>query len=340
MELEERIKAFSTLGNKLSQWLNEINLGQASDLDTPLVNAFYANGWFEKEQSVFALTQIAQWLNQENLSNWMDGYRPFASLSPQWIGVIMAGNIPLVGYHDYLSVLIVGHKLRAKLSRKDKVLIQFLHDELIKIESRFSECVDFSDVRFTDVAAIIATGSDNSARYFEYYFSKIPRIIRKNRTSIAVLTGSETAMELNKLGNDIFRYYGLGCRNVTKIFLPEDFDIHWFYEGILPHHGVIENHKYKNNYTYYKSIYLLNGDKLWDNHFLLIKRDTGLYSPIGTLFYDTYKSDAQMKEITQGISGQIQCNVGIQGVKLGETQRPKLTDYPDNIDVIAFLIII
>jgi hypothetical protein len=254
------------------------------------------------------------------------------------VGVIMAGNIPLVGYHDYLSVVISGHKLLAKLSNKDEVLIKFLHAELMKIQPKFEDVVDFSTERFNDIDAVIATGSNNSSRYFDYYFSKIPNIIRKNRTSIAILTGNETKNDLKSLGDDIFRYYGLGCRNVTKVFLPKGFDVSWFYGGIVDHFEVINNHKYQNNYDYHKSIFLLNQEKIWDNNFLLLKQDNSLSSPVGVLYYEEYTDLEVLKKQLELQEDQIQCKVGYQQFELGKAQSPDLTDYSDNIDVLKFLL--
>ena len=221
---------------------------------------------------------------------------------------------------------------------RDEILIRFMHAELVTIDPRFNKLVDFSTERFNDVDAVIATGSDNSSKYFEYYFAKKPHIIRKNRTSIAVLSGSETKEELHQLGNDIFRFYGLGCRSITKLYLPKGFDIDWLYSGIVGHGEVINNHKYQNNYDYHKSLFLLNGLKIWDNNFLLLKEDESLTSPVGTLFYEEYEEIEDLNQQLSLIEDKIQCRVGLGGFRLGDSQNPELTDYSDNIDVLEFLL--
>lgn len=338
MNLKERIIAFSALGEKINQWLTQKEAGESNPLDEVIQLAFHKNGWFVEDQVVSSIQEITAWLNEKDLTEWTFSY-DFDSVSKKkTVGVIMAGNIPLVGFHDYLSVLISGHKLQAKLSAKDEVLLKFIHSELVEIEPKFIDLVDFSTERFNDVDAVIATGSDNSSRYFDYYFSKIPNIIRKNRTSVAVLTGQESDEELGQLGNDIFRYFGLGCRNVTKVYFPIGFKIDWFYKGIVSHSDVINNHKYQNNYDYHKSLFLMNGENLWDNNFILLKKDSGLSSPVGTLYYEEYDDLVKLERKLDSESDKIQCRVGVGGFNLGAAQQPKLTDYSDNIDVLKFLL--
>jgi hypothetical protein len=338
MKLQDRIIAFSTLGKQLFEWIETKERNEPSAIDEVVESAFYKNGWFDESQVMFALKEVGSWLNETDLNDWASPYNFDGTASRKKVGVIMAGNIPLVGYHDYLSVLISGNKLLAKLSSKDEVLIRFLHAQLIQIQPKFQDSVDFSTERFTEIDAVIATGSNNSSRYFDYYFSKIPNIIRKNRTSVAIVTGNETKEELASLGNDIFRYYGLGCRNITKVYFPKDFDINWFYEGILPHSDIINNHKYQNNYDYHKSLFLLNRDKLWDNNFLLLKKDKSLSSPVGTLFYEEYEDLEAVHNELIAQEDQIQCKVGVGGYNLGQAQKPRLTDYSDNINVLEFLL--
>ena len=338
MKLQDRIIAFSELGKQLFTWIETKEKKEPSVLDEVVESAFYKNGWFDESQVMYALKEVASWLNEKDIHDWANPYDFDGKTSRKRIGVIMAGNIPLVGYHDYLSVLISGNKLLGKLSSKDEVLIRFLHEQLISIQPKFQDSADFSTERFNEIDAVIATGSNNSSRYFDYYFSKIPNIIRKNRTSVAILTGKESKDELASLGNDIFRYYGLGCRNITKVYFPKGFDINWFYEGILAHSEIINNHKYQNNYDYHKSLYLLNRDKLWDNNFLLLKKDKSLSSPVGTLFYEEYEDVESLQNELAAQEEQIQCKVGVGGYGLGQAQKPRLTDYSDNINVLEFLL--
>jgi hypothetical protein len=338
MELKDRIKAFSSLGDELRLWLDLKRKGVESALDSVLLSAFHHNGWFNEEQVLNALNEIAEWLTTERLNSWTSEYGFNESKGQKRVGVIMAGNIPLVGYHDYLSVIISGHHLIAKKSSKDSVLIEFLNRELIRIAPELEQSINLVGERFNDMDAVIATGSNNSSRYFDYYFSNTPHIIRKNRTSIAVLKGDESEAELKQLGNDVFRYYGLGCRNVTKVYLPKGFDVSWFYGGIVSHGAVINNHKYQNNYDYHKSLFLLNQDKMWDNNFLILKEDTALTSPVGTLFYEEYNSLDVLENQLEVLDAQIQCRVGVGGFPLGDAQKPELADYSDNIDVLEFLL--
>lgn len=249
----------------------------------------------------------------------------------------MAGNIPLVGFHDYMCVLLSGHKLLAKVSSKDEVLIKYVHGLLGEIAPELADQCTFTSDRMQDMDAIIATGSDNSARYFEYYFGKKPHIIRKNRTSIAVLTGKESKEDLSLLGEDIFTYYGLGCRNVTKVFVPQDFSIDWFYEGIFEHGQVINHHKYQNNYDYHKSVYLLNQDQIWDNNFLLLKESEAFTSPVGVMYFEKYDTMNQLEERLQAEESNIQCRVGYNGLPIGTAQKPLVNQYADNIDTLQFL---
>lgn len=338
MELKDRIKAFSSLGDQLRLWLDQKSRGVESPLDALLLKAFHHNGWFDESQVLNALTEIENWLTIEKLEAWSKEYDFNSKSSQKRVGVIMAGNIPLVGYHDYLSVVMSGHHLVAKTSSKDSVLIKFLNNELIRIAPELDSSINLVGERFNNIDAVIATGSNNSSRYFDYYFSKIPHIIRKNRTSIAVLRGNENEEELKQLGNDIFRYYGLGCRNVTKVYFPKGFDVNWFYNGLVAHGAVLNNHKYQNNYDYHKSLFLLNQEKMWDNNFLILKEDSALSSPVGALFYEEYDNLNELEKNLEILDDQIQCRVGEGGFPLGQAQKPELSDYSDNINVFEFLL--
>lgn len=338
MKLKDRIRAFSALGKDLLLELNQLEKNSFTELDEVIERAFHHNGWFDKKEVKFALTEVVSWLDEEKLTEWTNAYNFDQITTPKLVGVIMAGNIPLVGFHDYLSVAISGHKLLAKLSSKDQVLLKYVHNKLVKIEPRFEDMLSFTEGRLNTVDAVIATGSNNSSKYFDYYFANKPNIIRKNRTSVAVLSGNETVEELEKLGNDIFRYFGLGCRNVTKVYFPKGFNLDWFYKGIMAHHDVINHHKYQNNYDYHKSLWLLNGDEIWDNNFLLLKEDKSLSSPVGTLYYEEYERLDDVKLELTVLDAQIQCKIGLLGLPLGQAQKPELTDYSDNIDVLGFLL--
>jgi hypothetical protein len=257
------------------------------------------------------------------------------------IGIAMAGNIPLVGFHDLMCVLLSGHQLVAKLSSSDSVLMKFVRDSIISIDSSFADKLLFEE-RLNGVDAVIATGSDNTSRYFEYYFRNIPHIIRKNRTSCAVIVGEESPEEYSMLGKDIFCYFGLGCRNVSKIFVPENFDFPVMLKSLESFQPIVNHHKYANNYDYQKSILLINQTHHYDNGFLLLTENENLVSPISTVYYQFYKDQNDLSLKLQSMADKIQCIVSAQGwykqsVPFGEAQFPLVSDYADGVDTMAFL---
>lgn len=333
MELDEKINAFAALGDKISRLTD-------SEKGTIAFNAAQTNAWFTNDSVIEALSGIHHFLKKDTLSAWADQY-PIQHQKSKTVGVAMAGNIPLVGFHDLLCILICGHQLVAKKSSQDSYLIDLLFDWLIEIEPRFKSNIRFEE-RLNGVEAVIATGSDNTARYFEYYFRKIPHIIRKNRTSCAILMGEEAPELLFELGKDVFTYFGLGCRNVSKIFVPEDYDFPNLLNAWQPYESIILHHKYVNNYDYQKSILLVNGTHFYDTGYLLTTASTGLVSPISVLFYETYKNLADLDQKLQAQSEKIQCIVSADGwyqnsVAFGSAQRPDVSDYADQIDTMKFL---
>jgi hypothetical protein len=288
----------------------------------------------------FALENWRSSLSQHNLDHWLNAYDFSTETAPKHIGIIMAGNIPLVGFHDFLAILISGHKAIIKLSSSDKRLLPFLSKLLIEIEPEFQKYIQFKDHTLKDFDAVIATGSNNTARYFEYYFRDKPHIIRKNRNGIAIIDGSETQEDFTNLGQDIFRYFGLGCRNVSKLFVPKGYDFHKFFEGISAFESFIHNHKYANNYDYNKAVYLMSDIDFKDNGFLILKKDTLIPTPIAVLNYEEYENDDTLKTSLKDNIENIQCTVGnhhLCDFKFGEAQEPKLNDYADGIDTINFL---
>jgi hypothetical protein len=251
----------------------------------------------------------------------------------------MAGNIPLVGFHDFLSVLIAGHVAVIKLSSKDTVLLRWLIGLLLEIAPAFKDQIDIAE-RLQNFDAVIATGSDNSSRYFEYYFGKYPHIIRKNRTSVAILTGKETPEQIAVLGNDVFSYFGLGCRNVSKVFIPEGYTFETLLRPWEPRNPIIHHHKYCNNYDYQKSILLVNCVPFLDNGFILLQQSEKMVSPISVLYYETYSDDQSLAATLAKHADKIQCITGLHAlatVAPGQSQFPALTDYPDQVDVLEFL---
>ncbi|MDC1276752.1 acyl-CoA reductase [Algibacter sp.] len=349
MQLQERINAFVKLGDFLRQFSNEVI--QKSDnvehndfffegFKYQLKLAKEHNGWFTEENIKFALKSWSDALNFSNLNTWLEPYA-INNISPKEVAIIMAGNIPLVGFHDFLSVLISGHSVLVKQSSNDKHLLPYLTKYLEHVEPQFKGKITFTEEKLKNFDAVIATGSNNTARYFEYYFKNKPSIIRNNRNSVAVLTGDETSAELKNLSEDVFRYYGLGCRNVSKLFVPKGYKFDAFFEAIYHWHPIVEKAKYANNYDYNKAVYLMSEFDMLENGFFMIKEDESYASPIATLFYEYYENFSELKETLEAKKEQIQCVVSSGFIKneiaFGATQKPQLWDYADDVDSIKFL---
>lgn len=342
MQIKDRINAFVKLGNFLCEIYTSTTLSNPnSEVEIILRKAEAENGWFTQENIKFALKSWGEALSKENLQQWVSNYE-IKETDPKQVAIIMAGNIPLVGFHDFLSVLITGNKVLAKLSSNDKTLLPFLADQLISIEPEFKNYIEFTEGRLKHFDAVIATGSNNTARYFDYYFGKYPNIIRKNRNSVAVLTGNETEDDLKNLADDIFTYFGLGCRNVSKIYIPEDYDFEEFFKGMFSGKEIIHNHKYINNYDYNKAVYLMDSFPLLDNEFMLLKEDSGFSSPISVVFYEKYTSKYAVKKMLEAEAENIQCLVTKAGlpneIPFGKAQNPQLWDYADGVDTVDFLL--
>ena len=338
MNIDDRIKSFALLGEILRNALSDNDLRYSEDLNLLIEEQQIHNQWFTPRNVKFAISSIAQELTTENLSKWTSAYPGLGkNEKPLRAGVIMAGNIPLVGFHDFLSVLISGNILVAKTSTKDSGLIKYLADILCFINPDFSDFIIFTDKTLSEFDVIIATGSNNSSRYFEYYFGRYPHIIRKNRNSIAILTGEESADELTALGKDIFSYFGLGCRNVSKVWIPRGYELtelvaHWGSFGDLIYHN-----GYANNYDFNKAVYIVNREKFHDTGYLLLRENTALASPVSVLHYEYYDSENTVMQQTGLLSDMIQCIAGKKHLPFGTAQAPHLWDYADGIDTLDFL---
>ena len=300
------------------------------------------NSWFTRANVIFAFKSWSDALSENNVKQWLSQYQLPQTTSSKKILIIMAGNLPLVGLHDLLCVLVTGHKAIVKLSSNDCVLLPYLITQMKTFAPEWTEAVTFTDDKVTEYDAVIATGSNNTARYFEYYFGKKPHIIRKNRHSVAVLTGKETPEELFALGKDIFLYYGLGCRSISKLFVPKGYDFNLLFQAIYPYKDIIQEQKYANNYDYNKAVYLMSLFQLLENGFLLLKEDEHYGSPIATLFYEYYTDVDSLKEKLTTDAEKIQCvvahNFTTEEVAFGETQTPQLWDYADGVDTLNFLL--
>lgn len=330
MTIDERLTAFEKLGN----YLHAIDEGEYEAL---LDKVKHENPWFTPGSISLALEGIRRYLDPGKLRKWVSSYDVNPAVSRE-IAVIMAGNIPLAGFHDFLTVLLSGHSIKAKLSSKDTVLMTFIAETLIRLEPRFQSRVTIA-AQLKNFHAVIATGSDNSSRYFQYYFGKYPHIIRKNRTSCAILTGSENEEELRLLGRDVFSYFGLGCRNVSKIFIPEDFDPVRLVNAWDIYVDILHHHKYHNNYDYQKSILLVNKIPFYDSGFVILHENEKLVSPISVVYFERYNNQDDLTRNLAAVSDKIQCIVGegASRVPFGQAQSPDLWDYADQVDTMKFL---
>jgi len=354
MTLETKKSVFVELGKFLSQFSENGSIQKSDvlyndiffeDFENLIRLSQSHNGWYTPEQVYFSIQSWAEALTAENIDKWLSAYS-FDSAQDdkngKTVALILAGNIPLVGFHDFLSVLITGNKALIKTSSNDQHLLPFLAKYLIAVDENLKDSITFVEGKLENFDAVIATGSNNTSRYFEYYFKDKPSIIRKNRNSAAILTGKETNEDLEALGEDIFRYFGLGCRNVSKLYIPKDYSFDAFFQAMFKYQDVIHYEKYANNYDYNKAVFLMSNFKLLDNGFLTLKEDSSYASPISSVFYEYYENLDELEKRLQEDTDQIQCivsnNLTPNSIAFGETQKPQLWDYADNVDTITFLL--
>ncbi|RPD98668.1 acyl-CoA reductase [Aureibaculum marinum] len=348
MVLEKRINAFAELGNFLSQFSQQ-KIEKKEDVlfndlffdavKLQINRATEFNSWFTKDNVLYAIENWSKLLNKNELTAWTSCYNLNIDTS-KTVAVIMAGNIPLVGFHDFLSVLISGHHICIKQSSNDKHFLPLLAKYLEHVEPNFKGKIHFTEEKLTDFDATIATGSNNTARYFKYYFGNKPHIIRNNRNSVAVLTGNENLDTLKGIGEDIFRYFGLGCRSVSKLFVPKGYDFNLFFNAIYEYNDIINYKKYENNYDYNKAVYLMSEFDILENGFFMIKEDNSYSSPIATAFYEYYDNLDNLKSKLKADNDYIQCVVSDvleNTVNFGKTQQPGLSEYADGVDTLKFL---
>ena len=351
---DTRLTAFSGLGKILRTFEdktllknidNEALREKALNLYQMIDTAQQHNGWFTQGFVKKALVSLGESMQQEKLEKWANSYKDELKKagSTKRVAVVMAGNVPAVGFHDFLSILISGHKLLAKLSSDDDKLMPAIANILIEIEPDFKDKIEFTSDQLKGFDAVIATGSNNTSRYFEYYFGKYPNIIRKNRNGVAVLTGTETEKELNALADDIFLYYGLGCRNVARLFIPVGYDFNPLLEILSLRKEIAENSKYFNNYEYNKAIYLINGTAHFDTGNLLLTEADSFASPVSVLYYSFYQNPDSLKNELLVNHDKVQCiatgaDFISNKVSFGKTQSPELWDYADGIDTLEFLL--
>jgi hypothetical protein len=348
LPLEKRIDAFQILGAKLTAWLlayHENRNAGKTDSNDPLLRLVREqvsnNPWFVEEQIIRALKEWAFLLNTKDLTEWTSALNE--RTDSKRIALIPAGNIPLVGFHDVLSVLISGHSLLLRPSSDDPALIPLLLLMLEEIEPAFKERIRIADGRLQNFDAVIATGSNNSARYFNHYFGKYPHIIRKNRTSVALLNGSETEEDLKGLADDVMAYFGLGCRSVTKVFMPQDFDLDRIFGQLYHYRHYLNCKPFADNYDYHRSLWMMNSIPFLENGFMLVREEASIHSPVSALHYERYENLDQVKQELLDREEELQMVVGKdvdffpRTSGLGRGQMPALDDYADGVDTLKFL---
>ena len=343
--LYNRIKAFEKLGilfsNKFTENSSKESEYWTSELDKAIDLAYKYNTWFTEDSVKKALNEWSKQLNYNSLKNWTDQYK-IEDKSEKKIAIIMAGNLPLVGFHDLLCGLILNLHCIVKLSSDDKILIPFIVEYLDSIVPGIKNQVKFTTNPIKDFNGVIATGSNNSFKYFEYYFGNYPNLLRKTRHSIAVLDGKETEMDLKKLGNDIFTYFGMGCRSVSKLLVPKGYDFDLLFNALFDFKEIINHNKYVNNYDYNKAVYLMSEQKFIENGFIILKEDEKLGSPIGCLFFEYYENPKDLNAYISDIKDSLQCVVSnlniLNSTSFGSSQSPKIDDYADNTNTLDFLL--
>lgn len=329
MNLTERI----TLLVKLKRYLEE----DSKELKAVKQEAFEKNKWFVREFIDLSVANICKFfLDRDLLKAWVNHYHIDDNIQPQKIGIVMAGNIPLVGFHDFLCVFISGHHQFIKLSEKDDVLLKHIIAKLSEWNPDVSELVKISAL-LKDCDAYIATGSNNSSRYFHYYFGQYPSLIRNNKTSVAILSGNETPGQLFALADDVYTYFGLGCRNVTKLYVPEDYDFVMLLNAFKKYNYFSDVTKYKNNYDYNMALLIMNNKFYMSNESIILVENEIVFSPVSELHYSFYKNKNDVLQELEG-NENIQCITGGEDIPFGQTQQPGLFDYADGIDTMQFLL--
>ena len=342
---KERLIAFSELGTLFKENVDKKENKKFPEWDTvlekTLIESHSYNSWFTIDNLKLSLKNWSNSLQENIISDWLSKYN-IEDKSSKKIAIIMAGNIPAVGFHDLLCSLLLNFNCIVKLSSEDKLLIPFIVKFLESRNEKLKNKVTFESEKLKDFDGVIATGNNNSHRYFDYYFSKYPNLLRKTRHSIAVLDGKESDNDLSELSNDIFNYFGLGCRSVSKVFIPYGYDLDLLFNAFFRHKEVVNHNKYVNNFDYNKAVYLMSKEKFIENGFIILKEESKLGSPIGCLFYEFYNDKKEITKLINNNSDSIQCvvsNINFNtNIKFGQTQCPNISDYADNNDTIKFLL--
>lgn len=338
MSRAEQIKVWAEVGNELKALASDNRESVFREaFEKAMMQAEQANAWFTPESVKTALSGISKMLEPSVLEKWLSNYPEKKQAAPGKVGIIMAGNIPLAGFHDFLCVLLSGNTAVVKQSSSDRFLLPFIAEILFHYGPDLRSQLVIAD-QLKNIDAIIATGSNNTSRYFEYYFGKLPHIFRKNRNSAAVITGAENEYDLLLLGRDIFTYFGMGCRNVSKLYIPENYSFNEMFQSFIPYGDLIKHTRYMNNHDYHQALYLLNNENFLTNNFLIIRQDPSLSSPVGVLHYEIYTSEKELEQKLDLEKDQLQCVVRKNSpVSFGQAQFPEVWDYADGVDTMKFL---
>ena len=335
------IQSLSSLSLQFEKIISDLHTSEQTPWQLVLTQAIFANQWVTRESIIKSLKGIHFMLQVDEIEKWLNKYSQLNWNQNKRIGIIMAGNIPMVGFHDLLCVLVSGNIAVVKLSQQDTILMKAVMDELLMANPEWKDKIEIVE-RLNNIDKVIATGSNNSSGYFNYYFSKYPHIIRKNRNGIAVLNGIESKDDLQKLGADIFTYFGLGCRNVTKVYVPRDYIFDKLFEALLPYADIANHNKFINNYDYHRAILLLNSDLFLTNDFLIIREDKSFASPVSVLNFEYYDDVNDLAIELHMQREKIQCIVSnekiFNSIPFGTTQQPAIDEYADGVDSMAFLL--
>ena len=334
MILKDRVIAFDKLKDILLQ------SNHKSLIDSIIVEACDNNPWFTKSNVKYAFSSLVHMLNSDCLHSFSSSYS--YSNSKKKIGVIVPSNIPLVGFYDFFCVLLTGNIFIGKLSTSNKILLPFIARLLCDFHPGFKKLIFFKDY-LVDIDMLIVTGNDNTAQYFDYHYKRIPKLIRKHRISIGVINGGEEMTDYVKLSNDIFRYFGLGCRNVSKLFIPRNFDLNKLKEAFSQHQGVLSHSEYMDNYRYQKVLCQLNNIRCIDFENILLIESNKINSPISVLYYQYYDDISLLSNVFNKLDKSIQCLVSgdaviVNSIHFGDAQKPTLYDFPDGVDVMKFIL--
>ncbi len=338
LDLAGRIEVLETFGNELSRDIEAIENGESNSLSEVIQAAKVNNGWFSEEFTLHALKEWSTALQKDGLEDWMSNYDGLNHSSPKAIGLVLAGNIPLVGMHDIISTFITGHRAIIKPSSQDLPLTMEVLRRFKGLDSIPADAFTIQPAKLQGFDAVIATGSGNTARYFNHYFGSYPSIIRKNRTSVAVLSGEETREELSLLMDDVFTYFGLGCRNVTKVFLPTDFEPDRLFQASLKYERLLDNNKYVNNFLYHKTLLAMQQSSILENGLFTLCESRELFSAVSVLNYSRYEKQEVLDQEISAKLDDIQCVVGRGNTEFGKAQKPRLMDYSDGKDTVDFLL--